>query len=87
MMGGPLSKVHRELSATRPTNPAVYSTIVGIRTVEQLDALERAELLKLSSEATERLDVVLDLTTGRPFKSAPAPNACAWGGRKKKRRR
>lgn len=59
-------------------NPAVYSAIVGIRTVEQLGGLDRASEISLSPEVMERLDVIFDINNGRPFKRGPAPNAFAW---------
>lgn len=59
-------------------NPAVYSTIVGIRTVEQLAGLEHAAELRLSSEVLARLDRIFDINKGRPFNPGPAPNAFAW---------
>jgi NDP-hexose C3-ketoreductase / dTDP-4-oxo-2-deoxy-alpha-D-pentos-2-ene 2,3-reductase len=60
-------------------NPAVSSAIVGPRTVEHLDGLDRAAALKLQPEHMTRLNKLFDINSGRqlrPEKDAPA--AFAW---------
>jgi aryl-alcohol dehydrogenase-like predicted oxidoreductase len=59
-------------------NPAVASAIVGIRTVEQLDGLERAAALALSPEALQRLDEIFNINRGRPLRLGAAPEAYSW---------
>ncbi len=59
-------------------NPAVYSAIVGIRTVAHLKGLDRAASLKLEPPVMERLDAIFDINVGRPLKRGPAPEAFAW---------
>lgn len=59
-------------------NPAVTSAIVGVRTVEQLDGLERASELVLSDAVMNRLNTIFDINRGRGLRDAPAPEAYAW---------
>jgi len=59
-------------------NPAVSSAIVGIRTVEHLEGLERAAELKLDQETLDRLDDIFNINRGRPLRPGPAPEAFAW---------
>ena len=59
-------------------HPAVASPIVGVRTVQHLDGLERAAELELSAETLQRLDEIFPLNEGRPLRTAPAPEAYAW---------
>lgn len=59
-------------------NPGVYSAILGARTVQHLDGLDRASELKLSEETMRRLDDIFDINLGRPLKKGPAPEAFAW---------
>ena len=59
-------------------NPAVHSAIVGIRTVEHLDGIERAAGLELSPEVMRRLDTLFDINKGRPLRPGPAPEAYSW---------
>jgi aryl-alcohol dehydrogenase-like predicted oxidoreductase len=59
-------------------NPAVSSAIVGVRTVNHLDGLERAAALKLDPEHMARLNSLFNINTGRPLKAGPAPEAFAW---------
>jgi aryl-alcohol dehydrogenase-like predicted oxidoreductase len=59
-------------------NPAVYSAIVGIRTVAQLDGLARAAELSLDAEVMSKLDAIFDINTSRPLKKGPIPEAFAW---------
>jgi aryl-alcohol dehydrogenase-like predicted oxidoreductase len=59
-------------------HPALASAIVGVRTVQQLDGLERAAALKLSDAVLARLDSIFSINQGRPLRSGPAPEAYAW---------
>lgn len=59
-------------------NPAVASAIVGIRTVEHLDGLERAAELQLSPETLARLDEIFNINKGRKLRSGGAPEAYSW---------
>jgi aryl-alcohol dehydrogenase-like predicted oxidoreductase len=60
-------------------NPAVSSAIVGPRTAQHLDGLDRAAELKLEPEHISRLNQIFNINSGRqltPEKEAPA--AFAW---------
>ncbi|TVR62565.1 MAG: aldo/keto reductase [Spirochaetaceae bacterium] len=59
-------------------NPAVYSAIVGIRSVKHLEGLDRAASLELPPEILDRLGKVFDINRGRALKPGPAPEAFAW---------
>ena len=60
-------------------NPAVASAIVGPRTVEHLDGLDRAAELQLEAEHIQRLNAIFDINKGRQLKpDVPAPQAFAW---------
>jgi len=59
-------------------HPAVASPIVGVRTVEQLDGLDRATELELAPETLEELDEIFDPNRGRPLRVGQAPEAYAW---------
>ena len=59
-------------------HPAVASPIVGVRTVQHLEGLERAAELELSAETLQRLDEIFPLNEGRPLRTAAAPEAYAW---------
>ena len=59
-------------------NPAVHSAIVGIRTLQHLDGIERAAELVLAPEAMERLDQIFNINHGRPLRPGPAPEAYSW---------
>jgi aryl-alcohol dehydrogenase-like predicted oxidoreductase len=59
-------------------HPAVDSAIVGIRTVEQLDGLDRAAALALDAGAMARLDEIFDINSGRKINPGPSPEAHAW---------
>jgi NDP-hexose C3-ketoreductase / dTDP-4-oxo-2-deoxy-alpha-D-pentos-2-ene 2,3-reductase len=60
-------------------NPAVSSAIVGPRTVEHLDGLDRAAALKLQPEQIARLNKIFNINSGRQLRpDAEAPAAFAW---------
>ncbi len=59
-------------------NPAVASAIVGVRTVEHLDGIERAADLHLDDAAMTQLNQIFDINRGRPLRPGPAPEAYAW---------
>jgi aryl-alcohol dehydrogenase-like predicted oxidoreductase len=59
-------------------NPAVYSAIVGIRAVSQLDGLQRAVELRLDEAAMNRLEEIFHINRSRPLKKGPVPEAFAW---------
>jgi aryl-alcohol dehydrogenase-like predicted oxidoreductase len=59
-------------------NPAVYTVILGIRTVEQLQIVEAASSLKLDAATMKTLDGIFTYSTGRPLKPGEAPEAFAW---------
>ena len=59
-------------------HPAVASPIVGVRTVEQLDGLDRASELVLDADTLDRLDEIFSPNHGRPLRVGPAPEAYAW---------
>ena len=60
-------------------NPAVTSAIVGPRTVQHLDGLDRAAELKLDPEQITRLNKIFNINNGRQLKvDAEAPAAFAW---------
>ncbi|NLG96616.1 MAG: aldo/keto reductase [Chloroflexi bacterium] len=72
-------KEHIVAIAWTLANPAVHSAIVGIRTLQHLDNIERAAELKLSPEVMARLDEIFNINCGRPLRSnMPAPEAYAW---------
>lgn len=58
--------------------PAVASPIVGIRTLEQLDILDRAAEISLPPDVLARLDTTFNINRGRPWKTGPAPEAYSW---------
>lgn len=58
--------------------PAVSSPIVGIRTVAQLEGLDRAAELALDESSLARLDEIFSPNSGRPLRVGPAPEAYAW---------
>jgi len=61
------------------SNPAVCSSIVGVRTLSHMDDLERASELILDEETLKQLDEIFDTNKGRPIRtSMPAPEAYAW---------
>jgi aryl-alcohol dehydrogenase-like predicted oxidoreductase len=59
-------------------NPAVSSAIVGVRTLEHLDGLDRAAELKLDPTWMAKLDEIFNINRGRPLRSSEAPHAFAW---------
>lgn len=59
-------------------NPAVHSAIVGIRTLEHLNGIQRAAELTLPAEAMERLNQIFNINRGRPLATGPAPEAYSW---------
>ena len=59
-------------------NPAITSPIVGVRTVAQLEGLDRASELELPANFVAKLNAVFDITRGRPLRPGPAPEAYAW---------
>ncbi len=59
-------------------HPAVDSAIVGVRTADQLDGLDRASELTLDEEAMERLNVIFDINRGRKIGQGRSPQAHAW---------
>ncbi len=59
-------------------NPAVSSAIVGVRTVGQLDGLDRAASLKIDPSHLAKLDTIFNINRGRPLRSSEAPHAFAW---------
>jgi len=71
-------KEHIVAIAWTLAHPAVTSPIVGIRTVAQLDGIERAADLKLSPEVLAKLDELFDINHGRPLQHGEAPEAFSW---------
>jgi aryl-alcohol dehydrogenase-like predicted oxidoreductase len=59
-------------------HPAVDSAIVGVRTVDQLDGLDRAAELVLDASAMERLEDLFDINRGRTIGKGRSPQAHSW---------
>ena len=59
-------------------HPAVNSAIVGVRTVEQLDGLDRAAELRIDDSAMARLNEIFDINKGRRIGPGRSPQAHAW---------
>jgi len=59
-------------------HPAVASPIVGIRTVAQLEGLDRAAELELDAGTLTRLDEIFSPNQGRTLQVGQAPEAYAW---------
>ncbi|GAA2100342.1 aldo/keto reductase [Microlunatus panaciterrae] len=59
-------------------HPAVDSAIVGIRTVEQLEGVDRAAALQLDESAMARLDEIFNINNGRRIGPGESPQAHAW---------
>ena len=59
--------------------PAIPSAIVGIRTLQHLEGMDRAAELELDAATLARLDEIFPISQGRPLRtSQPAPEAYAW---------
>ncbi|WP_375425419.1 aldo/keto reductase [uncultured Friedmanniella sp.] len=59
-------------------HPAVSSAIVGVRTPQQLDGLDRAAALALDESAMARLDDIFDINRGRKIGKGRSPQAHSW---------
>jgi aryl-alcohol dehydrogenase-like predicted oxidoreductase len=59
-------------------HPAVASAIVGVRTVDQLDGLDRAATLHLDAEVMDRLNHIFDINDGRRIRPGRSPEAHSW---------
>ena len=59
-------------------HPAVSSAIVGVRTVAQLDGLDRAASLTLDESVLARLDDLFDINRGRRIGKGRSPQAHSW---------
>jgi aryl-alcohol dehydrogenase-like predicted oxidoreductase len=60
-------------------HPAIPSAIVGIRTFQHLDNMDRAAELKLDAEIMHRLDEIFPTQAGRSLRTGKtAPEAYAW---------
>ncbi len=58
---------------------AVDSPIVGVRTTQHLEGLDRATELELDAEALAKLDEIFGINKGRPLRTGkPSPEAYAW---------
>jgi len=72
-------KEHVVAIAWTLAHPAVASPIVGVRTVQHLEGLDRAAELEMDDETLNRLDEIFDINRGRPLRTGkPAPEAYAW---------
>lgn len=60
------------------SNPAVSAPIVGVRTLDHLDGLERAVELELDEETLKKLDTIFSPNKGRSLRIGSAPEAYAW---------
>lgn len=69
---------HIVATAWTLNNPAVSTAIVGIRTVEQLEGVERAAALELGADVMARLDQIFNINQGRPLRPGAAPEAYSW---------
>jgi aryl-alcohol dehydrogenase-like predicted oxidoreductase len=69
---------HIVATAWTLSHPAVSTAIVGVRTVAQLDGIERAAELDLGADALARLDEIFNINRGRPLRPGAAPEAYAW---------
>lgn len=59
--------------------PAVTSAIVGIRTMEHLEGMDRAAELVLDAETLQKLDDIFPIQSGRALRTGrTAPEAYAW---------
>ena len=59
-------------------HPAVDSAIVGVRTVDQLDGLDRAAELSLDDAVMQRLNEIFDINNGRRIRPGSSPEAHSW---------
>ena len=71
-------KEHIVATAWTLANPAVPAAIVGARTVEHLDEIERAAELRLDQEVMQRLEAIFNINRGRPLRPGAAPEAYSW---------
>ena len=71
-------KEHVVAIAWTLSRPAVASPIIGVRTVEHLDGLDRAAELELEPEVLAKLDEIFSPNSGRPLRVGQAPEAYAW---------
>ena len=71
-------KEHIVATAWTLMHPEVHSAIVGIRTVEQLDGIERVVELVLSPEVMSSLDDIFNINHGRPLQKGESPEAYSW---------
>ena len=71
-------KEHIVAIAWTLANPAVSSAILGVRTLEHLDQIERAVELKLEEDVMKKLDMTFNINHGRPLMSNEAPEAYSW---------
>jgi aryl-alcohol dehydrogenase-like predicted oxidoreductase len=72
-------KEHVVAIAWTLAQPAVASPIVGVRTVQHLEGLDRAAELELDDDTLTKLDEIFDINRGRPLRTGePAPEAYAW---------
>lgn len=71
-------KEHVVAIAWTLSHSAVDSPIVGVRTVNHLEGLDRAAELELSEDTLKKLDDIFDPNKGRPLRIGQAPAAYAW---------
>ena len=71
-------KEHAVAIAWTLAQPAVTAAIVGVRTLAQLDGLDRAAELVLAPDVLSRLNTIFDINRGRPLRPGPAPEAYSW---------
>ena len=61
------------------SHPVVSSVVIGIRTLEQLEDMERISELKLEEDIIKELNEIFDINTGRALRNnLETPNAFAW---------
>ena len=59
-------------------NPGVSSSIVGIRTIQHLEGLQKASELILDKQTMQRLDEIFNINRGKLLQAGEAPEAFAW---------
>jgi aryl-alcohol dehydrogenase-like predicted oxidoreductase len=59
-------------------NPGLSSSIVGVRTSQHLDGLQKASELKLDQEVMRRLGEIFNINQGKLLQPGEAPEAFAW---------